>query len=246
MKEQAMAGVAKQSGLGVFIAGVRAAVVIGVAASALLLASCGGQRPLHVVLKDGNHALKTGDAETAVADFSEYVERKPDLIEARYGLARALMAAGRPREAVEHLIFVLDVDPLNDAYADSLAEAMYASNERDALTAFLARYASERGRVTDFTRQGVYAQKLGNLDEAQQALKTAAKLDQGRTAGVQRNLADFYGSLGDRDRQVERLRMAYWIDSNDAGLVESIRAAGEIPGPTFGMQPTEWVAPAPR
>ncbi len=229
-----MAGVAKKFGSVALMAGV------------LLLTSCGGQRPLHVVLKDGNHALRTGDPTAAVADFGEYVERKPDYIEARYGLGRALIAAGRPREAVEHLIFVLDVDPLNDAYADSLAEAMYASNERDALTAFLARYASERGRVTDFTRQGVYAQKLGNLDEAQQALRTAAKLDQGRTARVQRTLANFYGSLGDRERQVERLRMAYWINATDDGLVEQIRAAGEVPGPTFAKQPTEWVAPAPR
>jgi tetratricopeptide (TPR) repeat protein len=209
-----------------------------------ILASCGGQRPLNVVMRDGKTALRGGDAAKAATDFGEYVERKPDVLEARYGLARGLMGSGRSREAVEHLIFCLDVDPLNDEYADALAEAMYDSNERDGLTAFLARHAAERGRPSDFIRQGTYAQKLGNPDEAQQAFKTAAKLDQGRSVRVQRTLANFYGSVGDSKRRVERLRMAYWLNPADEGLVDEIRAAGEIPGPTFGIMPTEWVDPA--
>ena len=80
---------------------------------------------------------------------------------------------------------------------------------------------------------------MGNADEAQQALLTAAKLDAGKTINPQRALADFYGSVGDRERQVRRLRMAYHIEPANAELLREIRRVGEIPGPSFGIPPEE-------
>lgn len=207
--------------------------------SCFVLSACAGPRPLHVVESDGDYHFDTAQYPKAVTDYSEYVNRKPDNVEVRYKLARSLIAADQPRPAIEQLTVCTDVDPLNDRYLDAQAQALHAAGEREALVAILSRAASERGRVTDYLRLGVYQQKLGNLDEAQQALLTAAKLDLGRSWKVQRALADFYGSVGDAPRQIRRLRMAYYLEPNNPETLQEIRRLGEVPGPTFGLLPEE-------
>lgn len=208
-------------------------------AALLPLGACNKQRPLHVVLRNGDIAAEHGQHEVAVKEYGEFIERRPEASEVRYKLAKSLTASGHPRQAIEQLNVALDVEPLHDDYLDALAEAMYAANERDALTALLARAASERGRVRDYLRQGVYSSKLGNADEAQQSLLTAAKLDQGMSVAPQKALADFYGQMGDRQRQVRRLRMAYFLDPDNKEVNADIRRLGEVPGPTLGLRPEE-------
>ncbi|MFZ2875137.1 MAG: hypothetical protein WAZ94_11730 [Phycisphaerales bacterium] len=207
--------------------------------SGLLLAACSTQRPLWRVAEDGEYWYKAEQFERSATDFGEYVTRKPDHVEMRFNLARSLVAAGQPREALSHLSVCTDVEPLNDKYLDLQARALFDAGEREQLVEILARAASERGRVQDFVRLGVFSQRLGNLDEAEQALLTAAKIDRGRSVIVQRSLADFYGSIGDTDRQRRRLRMAYYLQPDNLETIEAARALGEIPGPTFGLVPEE-------
>ena len=140
---------------------------------------------------------------------------------------------------MEQLNICTDVSPLNDSYLDAQAQAMFESNEGEALQGLLARAASERGRVTDYLRQGHYAVLLGNLDEARQAFLTASKLDQGKSWQVQREIADFYAKVGDREKQVRRLRMAFYLNPENEALLAEIRRVGEVPGPTFGLLPEE-------
>ncbi|GJQ28308.1 MAG: hypothetical protein HBSAPP03_01920 [Phycisphaerae bacterium] len=208
-----------------------------------LLVGCGG-RPLHVVLKDADHAYQRGDYAASIRDYATYVERRPDEVHIRYRYGKALIAGGQARTAVEQLNICTDVSPLNDAYLDAQAQAMYDAGEAEALQTLLARASSERGRVTDYLRQGHYAVLLGNLDEARQALITAAKLDQGASWQVQRELADFYGRVGDTPRQVRRLRMAFFLNPDNPELLAEIRRVGEVPGPTFGLRPEEIVTTA--
>lgn len=218
---------------------LRRVALIAVALSAALLSAC-GNRPLHVVLRDADEAYTRGDFAAAKTDYTTYVTRRPEEVDVRYRLGRTLIAAGEPRPAIEHLNICTDVSPLNDEYLDAQAEAMYQAKENAALQALLARAASERGRVTDYIRQGRYAVKLGNLDEAQQALLTAAKLDQGKSWQVQAELANFYGAVGDRNKQIRRLRMAYFLNPANPKLSDEARRLGEVPGPTFGLQPQEF------
>jgi tetratricopeptide (TPR) repeat protein len=220
----------------------RALVVGGLCVVALLgsgLGGCATRRSLPVVQADAERAFSLRQWDKAANDYAEYVQRKPDANDMRFMLAQSQLAGGRPREALEHLIIALDVDPLNEDILAAHAEALYASGEREALTAFLNRAASERGRVQDYLRMATYQQKLGHPDEAQTALLTAAKLDDGRSFSVQKSFADFYKSYGDRRRYVQRLRMAYFLQPDNAELVKEIREAGEIPGPTFALAPTE-------
>jgi len=210
----------------------------------LTLTGCSGQRPLHIVKRDGDYAYRTGDYATAQKDYAEYVTRKPETHQLRYDLAKAYLADGRARSAIEELTIALDVSPLNDDYLDLLAQSMLQANERDALTTLLRRNASERGRVSDYIRLGVYSSKIGNADEAKEALLTAAKIDGGKTVKPQMALADFYGTLNDKKSQTRRLRMAYFIDPSDESVVKQLVDLGEQPAPGFGLKPEESQLPA--
>ncbi|MBS0195880.1 MAG: tetratricopeptide repeat protein [Planctomycetes bacterium] len=211
-----------------------------------VLASCSSERPLHMVRSDGEFAAKTGDYPKAINDLGEYIRRKPEAHDVRYELAKAYIDAGQPRQAIEELTVCLDTKPLNDDYLDAMARALYDAGERDALTLRLRQNASERGRISDYIRLGKWSARLGNADEAKEALLTAAKLDGGNNLAPQLALADFYGGLNDRKNQVRRIRMAYFIAPMDAEVLKRIAEVGETPGPTFALKPEELTFDTPR
>jgi len=204
------------------------------------LSGCTKNRPLHVVLADADYAYQVGNYAAAKVDYTEYVTRRPEEVQVRYRLGKTLIENSEPRAAIEHLNICTDVAPLNDDFLDAQALALFNAGEKEQLQQILARATSERGRVSDYLRQGRYAVKLGNLDEAQQAFLTASKLDQGTNWKVQREIADFYGSVNDRPRQVRRLRMAYYLNPENEELLAEIRRLGEVPGPTFGVPPEDF------
>lgn len=216
------------------------------ALSVATLAGCSGQRPLHRIKADAEHHLKYGRFEEAQADYEIYLAQRPDSAQTRYELAQAYMATNQPRKAIRELQICTDVYPLNDDYLDLQANAMYQAGDRDALVTLLTRQTSERQRPSDYLRLGTYQGFLGNADEAEQALLTAAKLDGGQSLKYQRALVDFYKGIGDTAKYVERLRFCYYLAPLDPAINEAIRAAGEIPGPTFGRAPVEMRAGSVR
>lgn len=207
--------------------------------TAFALPGCSHQRPLHTIRASGESHLYYGEYDAAIADYREYLERMPQDHKARFDLGQALLKSNRPNEARKEFKIASDIEPLNDTYYDAYAEAMLQSGSKGELSTTLRRRAETTGRVQDWSRLGTFSARLGNADEAEQALLMAARLDQGRSASVQRDLASFYGTVGRRDRQIERLRMAYYLDPKNEALIEQIRQAGEIPGPTFGRPPAE-------
>lgn len=220
---------------------VRTFVLIPLLVASLGLTACNKQRPLHILLDDARVAAEAKRNDEAIADYQELIVRRPDDPEYRYEYAQVCLAKGDPAEAVRQLIICTDVQPLNDKYLDSLAAALYASNDREALTTTLTRIARERARVVDYTRLGDYSAMIGNVDEAEQAYITAAKLDQGRTVGPQLTLARFYASVGQTPKEVDRLRMAYFIEPGNPEVIQRATELQEVLGPTFGMVPTEAV-----
>lgn len=226
----------------------RLALLAGSLAAALVLGlgGCTKQRPLHILKRDADAAYRGSDYAAATADYSEYIRRKPEAHQLRYELAKTYVADGRPRDAMEELTIALDVSPLKDEYLDLQARAMFEANERDALVTLLRRAAVERGRVSDYIRLGSYSSRLGNADEAKEALLTAAKLDAGKKVAPQVALADFYGSVGDLKTKTRRLRMAYYIDSTNKDVIAELVALGEQPKPGFGLLPEESVRRNPK
>lgn len=94
-------------------------------------------------------------------------------------------------------------------------------------------------------RLGRFSSRMGHPDEAKEAYMTAARLDAGQSFKVQKEIASFFETLGDKQNAVRRLRMAYWLNPSDPEVLAAIRRMGEIPGPSFGMPPAEQPIAAP-
>lgn len=206
---------------------------------ALVLAGCNTQRPLPMVRETGDRAMQRGDIQTANANYSEYVDRKPGESEVQLSYAKTLLALGQPAKAVEHATLAYDQHPGDDDYINTLAQALFESHRTDDLYRFLRGLAQGRGEVRDYIRLGQYSAKMGDADGAESALKTAATLDRGQHAAPQLALAEFYQSIGAKEKAVSRLRMALYLDRNNPEIPKKLRELGEIPGPSLAIQPSE-------
>lgn len=205
----------------------------------LVMSGCSGQRPLHVVKDSAERLYMLDRYEDAIPDLVEYNDRKPNDAEMRYKLGMAYINTGQPKLARQHMNVAVDVAPSVDRYMDGYAEALQKSGESDQMLLALRQRANDRGTVADYLRLGQYASRVGHADEALVALKTAARLDAGRTVEPQLALASFYGAVNDRANEVRRLRMATWIAPANKIAEERLRELGEIPGPAQAIQPEE-------
>lgn len=215
------------------------AAVVGVIGAALTLAACSSTRPLEKVMESGDKAYAVGDYARARADYAEYIDRKPGYPPARHKLGLAQLKTGETRAGVESLTIAFDQRPDNDEYADGLAEGLYQDDQRARLMQFLHDRTQQPGRVSDYVRLGRYAAMIGDSDQAQQALLTAARLDGGKNIEPQLALADFYKNIGDKQNAVRRLRMALYLDPENADVHARLRELGQVPGPSFVLVPEE-------
>lgn len=212
----------------------RAGVIAG--AAVLLAVGC-GQRPLSMVRADANMYHFRGEYSQAQPLYEEVVERRAGDAQGHYELGRNLLALGRASEAREQMILAYNLEPSNETYFEGMAEAYAAAGDEEALFNALQHQIRDRAAVEDYLRLGRYAQRLGHVDEAERAYLSAAEIDAGQTAAPQLALADFYRSVGDEANEIRRLRMALWFDPGDATVRERLRELGQIPGPTFVLEP---------
>ncbi len=220
----------------------RTLVACGVLTAAMGVGGAGGcasKRPLGSVEADGDKAYAAGQYDKAVADYLEYVERRPGSGEVRHKLARTLLDVKQPTKAVEHAWVAFDAKPSDDDYVETLARSLYEASRTEELNKFLRDQVEDRGRVQDYLRLGRYAALTGDADGAELAFLTAARLDGGRTMAPQVALAKFYQSIGDKLSAFERLRMALYFDPQNAQVYQEIRRLGEVPGPTLILPPKE-------
>lgn len=218
---------------------VRVSLPAVFAAACLFVVGCSEQRPLHIVKLRGDQAVADGDLATAISNYDEYVDRKPDGVAVRLALGKAYLDAGQYGRAREQLSTVYDVQPDNEKAIELLAEAYFRNNDHDLLLPWLKRLTLERGTVGDFLRLGRYSGKVGQADEAQVALRTAASLDKGMTLEPQMALAEFYKSVGDRANELMRLKCALSMAPENEAIKTRMRELGEIPGPTAAIIPPE-------
>lgn len=215
----------------------RAGVCVGLGVGfAAVLAGC--QRPISMVRADANHHYFNGDYAQAQPLYEEVVERSAADAQGHYELGRNLLALGRATEAREQMILAYNLEPDNETYFEGMAEAYAAAGDEEALFNALEHQIHDRGGVEDYIRFGRYAQRLGHADEAERALLGAAEIDGGTTPEPQEALAEFYRSIGDTENEIRRLRMVLWFDRDDAEVKARLRELGEIPGPTFVLEPT--------
>jgi len=203
------------------------------------LIGCSSQRSLYVVRQAADRSYARGDFGAAFVDYKEYADRDPSNALVRWNLGRSLLKLGRADEAAENLHVAVDLDPFREEYRQTLAEALVRAGRADELYALLRPRARESGRWQDYLELGTFAQRLGDADEARQALLMAAKLDHGQHVEPQLALAEFYDSAGDREQAMERYRMVLYLDPDNAAADQALRQMGKIPGPSLALEPEE-------
>lgn len=213
--------------------------VMGLIGAGLVFAGCSNQRSLDYVEKSGDKAFASGDYATAQKEYKEYVDRRPGKARVQHSLGMSYLEMGQAQAAVQCLSVAHDLEPANDEYTEDLAQAYFKAGDRGKLYEYLHRLTQQPGTVKDYIRLGNYAAKLGDVDEAQNALFTAAKIDGGKTIEPQVALATFYASIGDKENALKRWRMALYIDPKNAEVAAKIRQLGEIPGPSYSLVPDE-------
>ena len=196
-------------------------------------------RPIPTIMESGENAMQARDYEKARLEFSEVVERDPGSSKARFWLGKALLEQGKPAEAREQMEVALAGDIENEEIYDGLCRALYEDEKLDELFRLLRQRTSEHGTIHDYLVLGEYCRKTGDVDEAQIALLTAARLDQGKTVPPQVALADFYESINNAPEASRRLRMAYFIDSANPKVNARLVAFGHRLGPGLGLRPLE-------
>ncbi len=200
---------------------------------------CSTARPLPHVRDQGDKALDRGQYQLAQVEFDEVVDRDPTDWRSRVKLAKALQHLGEFPAMREHMAVAYDLRPNDPEILDLFCESMLLAKDNDALIRFLRDLSVSPGRVEDFLRLGYYAAKVGDVDEAERALLTGARLDRGQSVEPQMALASFYANLGDDERALQRLRMALFVDQSNEAIKDAIRSYGEIPGPSYATVPTE-------
>ncbi|MFI4883565.1 MAG: tetratricopeptide repeat protein [Phycisphaerales bacterium JB064] len=215
------------------------ALVLGLAC--LALPGCAKERSAGEIRESANNAYASGDYQKALAEWEEYARVYPVPLASDVGRGKALLALERPSEAIIPLERVYRDDPQDTEKLELLIQAFYGAGEHERLISLLRDRTRQPGTVEEYLRLGQYAQEIGDPDEAERALLAAARVDRGLNIEPQLKLAEFYHSVGNSDKALERYAMALWFDYTNVQVAERIRALGETPGRTFVRVPREAV-----
>jgi Flp pilus assembly protein TadD len=210
-----------------------------VALAAILLIAPGCQRSLTAVRESGERAYKEGNYTLARGEFEEYLDRKPGNPAVTYMLGKSYLKLGMTAQARERLLVAHSMRLEDDEIFEGLCEGLFADKKFEELNRVLRQRTIDRGRMKDYLLLAEYSQKMGDDDEAQRALLTAARVDHGMSIQPQIALAKLYIKAGDNTRAIERLRAAYFIDPRNGEVEQLATSLGETLGPTFGKVPEE-------
>ncbi len=188
----------------------------------------------------GDDALLGQQYEDAIVYYNNYLDGRPGEPTVRTSLGKALLKAGKPREAASELRIAYSQRPGNEETVDLLSEAMVQSKQFDELYRLLRTNAVDRGTVHDHMRLGRYSLAMGDTDSAHTAFLTAARVDKGKNPEPQLALCDYYLAIGDRPNAVRRLQAAYHLAPRGTGTLERLRKLGISEGPKWaGRIPEE-------
>jgi tetratricopeptide (TPR) repeat protein len=202
-----------------------------------LAGGCASQPPAETLRDRGDRYFESGDYEKAATEYAAITDRYPGDFQAQYQLGLSLLALERYDEARRALEIARNRRPQDVAVSDALAEAIYRQGNREQLFEFLHMQAEQTPSARAHLRIAMYSLKVDDPDTAQQAVRTAIILDEGRTVEPYLAAADLAQRLGNVEQVIQRLRQAYGIDPNDPRVCERLRALGEVPGPTIALAP---------
>ena len=113
-------------------------------------------------------ALRAGDTEFAIASASRSIELNPEGLEARLLYARALLASGKPDEAIEYTARIIGDDsaPDPDARMELAIMYMMVDREDDALSQVNQVLLEQPGRMDALRLMAIINFHKANLDAA--------------------------------------------------------------------------------
>lgn len=214
-------------------------LVLSVPALIALLGVTGCQRSLLAIRQSGDAHYAAGEYAEAEQDYLEYLDRSPGRAEVHQMLGNTYIKLGNPGLGKEHLLIANSLRLEDDKIFNDTCAGLYADKKYDELNRLLRSRTVDRGRMEDYLLLAHYALLQGDKDEAQRALLTAAKVDHGMSVTPQLELAKLYASVGDQQRAIERVRMAYFCDPQNGEVIDLARQLGQIPGPALGIPPAE-------
>jgi len=178
-----------------------------------------------------------GDDLGAYELWSEYVNRRPNSQLAEYRLGAVELRLGKNDAAVGHLRVAHDLEPGNMVFLEALSQAMEASGRHESLMRLLRDTVGEGEAGSGYLRLAQYAQEIGQMDEAKEAIESAISQDQGSSAKPYLAMADFAASIGDSGLEIDSLRHVLWFDSADETILHRLESHGLIAGPSLALAP---------
>jgi len=109
--------------------------------------------------------------------YRDVLRQAPDSKEALHGLARSLLALGRPAEAVEELAHLMDLEPTFRDYSAALdyAEALWQAGQQDDAIGLLTGLVSVSKRINHRMALAHYLKERGDSATAKNELDQALR-----------------------------------------------------------------------
>ncbi|MBL4809956.1 MAG: hypothetical protein JKY43_07880 [Phycisphaerales bacterium] len=212
---------------------------------AVLLSSCGPTQKVKRTFALNDLSLKAraaardGDDRRSLELWQEYVERRPHAHFAQYELGVTESRMGMYTASIGHLTTAHDLRPGNVEYIETLGDTFILAGRADAMMSLMQATAAEGGDVSGQLRVGRYAQRVGMLDEAKQAIGLAMMYSNGESVEPYLAMADFARQIGDAEFEESSLRKALWFDPGSDNLDSRFLALGITPGPSLAIDPAK-------
>ena len=210
----------------------------------ILISGCGPTQKVQRTLAlnrlsfEARSAEKNGDDQQALELWEEYVIRRPQEPFAQYQLGLTETRLGMYQRAIGHLTTAHDLRPGNVEYIEALAEVYLLTDRPEDMMSLMRQTSGEGGLVAGHLRLARYAQRVGLLDEAKGAIRSAMIFGNGESAEPYMAMADLARLAGDAALEEKSLRQALWFDRGSDALDQRFLALGITPGPSLAMVPT--------
>ena len=203
----------------------------------VLLGLFAGCQSNPMLRKQGMDALRAHDLAMAGARFAQAVKQDPTDWKAHHYLGKVYLQQHRALDA--KLALEKSLAQRHDAVEkpmilDDLAEALYRLDQREQLAQLLVSAAKQSHAPYAFRRQGLYLQKIEDIDGAIVAFAKAAHFGPGDPQPYI-DLANLYESTHRLEQARQSLRRAYGIEPKNSEVNRRLRAYGIIPGPTIAL-----------
>ncbi len=212
---------------------------------AILLSSCGPTQKVKRTFALNDLSLKAraaardGDDQRSLELWQEYVVRRPHAHYAQYELGVTESRMGMYSAAIGHLTTAHDLRPGNVEYIETLGDTFILAGRAEKMMSLMRGTVAEGGKVSGQLRLGRYAQSVGMLDEAKQAIGLAMMYSNGESVEPYMAMADFARAIGDSVLEEDSLRKALWFDTGSDNLDSRFLALGITPGPSLAINPSE-------